>query len=541
MNFNLSRYFNYQSRRLARWLLLVVWALTLPLTLTKPVMMDDVTYLDVAQNIVQQPIHPSHLLLRDNTTPSYDINQPYFLFYQFAAVIKLSGLNELALHGVIAIWSLIAIFGCYRLLRIFIPRSALLFTVIFAWSPWFLPGQNLMTDVPLVALWLWVAAWLCDLRPPNIRRDLGLAIGCGLAILTKYTALVLLPLLLIDYLLRRQWRRWWVMAIPLIMIAGWSVFNLIDYGQIHLLHRSTGGSYTGWYQMFFGSLIIIGCVFPLGAMWPLWAIPSKIKTAIWAATIIIAIGLGVDQATILQHDWAHLIIRTLGLAIGGITLASSIWVVLDSWRRAGSDLNRQRQWIILATWLLGTLGFIVYLAPFPAVRHILLIMPIFIIIVGTGVDRLITKQWLLVGIVLTIGLGVLLAVSDWQWGNVNRVYAQRLAAEYRGAATVWTVGRRGWQWYGPKFGLRLYHAGQDQPKSGDYFIVPSETVNPQTAWIGITPPKLISSFTVKASPWLTLRTMTPDGNWGLYVSFIKYTPWTISRAPREIFSVYRFP
>ena len=188
--------------------------------LTKAVHIDDPTYLLIAEALVADPLRPlsAELILSGAPIQAFSTNQPPLLLYVYAASMALFGPSLVLLHAVMAIFSGAAIFFFYRLAERFCPDAASALTATFALGAAFLPSQNLMTDVPLLALWLAFFSMLCAaLAPgePGASSRLWAAGGlAAAACLVKYTSLVLLPLLLLPVLLRRERRAWWAAAIP---------------------------------------------------------------------------------------------------------------------------------------------------------------------------------------------------------------------------------------------------------------------------------------------------------------------------------------
>jgi 4-amino-4-deoxy-L-arabinose transferase-like glycosyltransferase len=64
------------------------------------------------------------------------------------------GKSEPALHLSFSLFTLLAAFCFFRMVEDVSPSRAGPLTVLFVLGPHLLPGQNLMTDVPMMALWL---------------------------------------------------------------------------------------------------------------------------------------------------------------------------------------------------------------------------------------------------------------------------------------------------------------------------------------------------------------------------------------------------
>ncbi|HEX6941812.1 MAG TPA: glycosyltransferase family 39 protein, partial [Gemmatimonadaceae bacterium] len=217
--------------------LLVVIAVAV--NITKPVHIDDTAYLEIAQAILRDPWRPlsQRMNWADTIEPIFNINQPLLVPYAFATVMLASGSSELALHVFMVIPTMLAIVFFHRLASIAAPCRATWLTGIFALGPAFLPGQNLMTDVPVIACWLIAFALL--LRPGEQRGAkglLGAGGAIGAAVVTKYVSIVLLPIFA-AVVLRRGRSLWVYIAMPIAVLVAWSLFNIADAGAIHLFGR----------------------------------------------------------------------------------------------------------------------------------------------------------------------------------------------------------------------------------------------------------------------------------------------------------------
>ena len=147
-------------------ILLALCVVCAAVNLTKAVHMDDAAYLGIVDAILRDPLHVMSALLNWHNTaePIAEINQPHLFFYLQALVTIVFGRSELAQHLLVTGVTSVAVVLFYRLAVLVAPGRPLLLTALFALGPAFLPGQNLMVDVPLVALWL-LFFWAIFLGP----------------------------------------------------------------------------------------------------------------------------------------------------------------------------------------------------------------------------------------------------------------------------------------------------------------------------------------------------------------------------------------
>src|ERR1039458_10084231 len=110
----------------------------------------------------------------------------------------------------------------------------LLATVIAIFTPAFLVSSTtLMCDVLMLPFWVWALVFweraLANER--SYWKFIGAGALAGLAVLTKYSAITLLPLLFILSILRTRKLGWWWLglAVPVLMLAGYELITARMY------------------------------------------------------------------------------------------------------------------------------------------------------------------------------------------------------------------------------------------------------------------------------------------------------------------------
>lgn len=227
--------------------LLVLWSIVTAYNLLKPYHIDDTVHLEIARWISNHPLHPmSGLVYWDGIKkPIYQLNQPPLYFYLLAFWGGVFGYGAAAMHVLQSLASLCCILLFNRLARVLVGPEALWATAVLVLGPAFIVEQNLMVDVPLLATWLaFFNLLICDIDSPFQSRRYGFAaLACAAALLIKYSSLVLLVILCLSLLLERRRAQAWTMLIPLTTLAAWSLFNVFDYGGVHIASR---GIPQGW-------------------------------------------------------------------------------------------------------------------------------------------------------------------------------------------------------------------------------------------------------------------------------------------------------
>ncbi|NLF00634.1 MAG: hypothetical protein GX601_06610 [Anaerolineales bacterium] len=521
--------------------------------LTKAVHIDDTAYLEIAQAILRDPLHAMSAEINWDFTarPIWTTNQPHLVMALYALVMGAFGPSELALHALMAVFTALAIVFFYRLALRVASDHALLLTALFALGPAFLPAQNLMTDIPAMALWL-IAFWAiftADPARPAPRYALA-ALVIGLACLAKYPTLALLPVFALTLLIRKHARALWTLLIPLAVLAAWSALNYYDYGGFHMLQRVEGGATRLDIETI--SRQALEWTATLGAVAPsvlgFWVSHPRKRTRI----IVAAVGVvaGVLMATVISPPvpWeSYAPYWGVFMGLGALALGLVVRSIADGLARprALQQPGVAQDTLILTLWILAAAGFIILWTPFMAARHVLLALPPILLLLGRHAARLGVRPgapglaW--GGLALTALLGLTLAVSDYGYAHIYRVYARRIPSELPADARIWYAGHWGWQWYANQAGMQQLDVMRSPLREGDYLVVPLGNCPQIIPTADQTEFELVRQIDVPAGPSTWLRTMTAQPWGGLYAAtLVNYgPPWHFSTKPLETFLIYR--
>jgi 4-amino-4-deoxy-L-arabinose transferase-like glycosyltransferase len=277
-------------------------------------------------------------------------NPPLFS-YILAGAASLFGWNEIVLHLACLAVAFAAAAGIYSLAQMWCARP-LLATVIAMVTPAFLVSSTtLMCDVPMLAFWIWaLVLWERALGKEQSRwQFLGAGALAGLAVLTKYSAITLLPLLFGLSLLRTGKLGWWWLAglaVPLFMLAGYELITTRMYGRglfsaaVHYAHTTHIEFPGGW-----KASGIIGLAFAGGSLLPLlFFAPFLWRPKTWLAGGVVILGMwlalfplwdnlglatnGTDPQRI-KH-WYYLL-QVVLLTAGGLHVL--LLAAAETWRR----------------------------------------------------------------------------------------------------------------------------------------------------------------------------------------------------------------
>jgi len=545
----------FEPGRDARGLGLVVAVVVgvLALFVGKAFTIDDPLALWLAQHLMLDPVDFFGFEVNwySSAMPMYEVTRnPPLVGYYIAGAASLFGFREVALH-VAFLAPAAAVAACtWWLARRFsdAPVAAALLGLL---TPVFLVSStNVMCDTLMLAFWC--ASLSCWIRGLDSGRFGWLLAGAGLAgiaALTKYFAIALLPLLAVYALLRVRRPGLWLAALlapcALILAYEWAtrsmygvglVMDAVGFVDAYKQERGPGVLH----QAFVGGVFAGGCLLPALFLAPfLWSraalaggcIAFLVGAAFWSA---IGPGLGVDFPHHPETPWV-LVAQVLLLFLGGVSALGL--AAADLWRRRDADS------VLLALWLLGTFAFAAFVNWVDNGRSNLPMAPVFGILVvrrlaaragGVGVPgfRLDLRQWLAIAPAVAVAFAVTWA--DYRWANQVRASAERVASTYTGGdRNVYFLGNWGFQWYMEAGGATAMDVSRHRIRPGDLLILPSNNTN-----FRIPPRGTVNLVERIDSPEpANLRTMSLGMGAGFYASNIGPMPFAFGPAFPDVIRV----
>jgi 4-amino-4-deoxy-L-arabinose transferase-like glycosyltransferase len=452
----------------------MILGLTVPF-LNKPFHIDDTFVLSVSSSILKDYWDPfsgqidwfgTEIQVWKATT------NPPLLSYYLAPIALFSDYSEIALHVAMLPYFLILALGMHSLARRF--TSSGYWPVLFLMtSVAVVVSGNVMRDVPGtglavagVAAFIWGSdhqqkRWLC----------LGVLL-VGLAVLTKYSAAVVLPVMALYVLFRRKPKQIAWLTLAGILLGGWCLHNWLVYGQAHILYlflegRSGGGIV--WQDKLFGALAVLGStclLFPA----LIFRTAQRRHWLLMGITVVLAFlaGWGVMIFYEPELDCEYL----FWIAGGAIVLSIP---VIGAVRLGGVRLDS----CFLVAWCVGVIWFSVFMVPFQAVRHLLPALPPLILLgfrylgasripraMRTMLTLLLLTQALLAGVV---------QLADYEYAASYRSFAEDVSEERASSDTrMWYVGHWGWMFYAERAGFRQLHRDGPFPEPGDLLLWPEK-------------------------------------------------------------------
>lgn len=512
--------------------LFALWSIVTALNLFKPVHIDDTAYLETARHIAAHPLHPmsGSLNWEGARDPIHKATMPHLFLYLLAAVMKIFGESEVALHALVALFS----GGCILLYHAIAVRlkvaQPLLLTALCFVSPAFIPSQNIMLEVPLLfSCLLFFYGIFSESRGGRVLSGAAAAAAC----LTKYNGAFLVPVLAIEILRRRRYKELLILLVPVAALGLWSLFNYWDYGGIHLLSTSQHPNKLALFERV--GLRSLEWILTLGAVAPFaLLLLAKVGRNRWVqrgGIAVAAVLLGLFAYFFYLRDEKSLYegLRAVDVTIGFVLFCTLAVMIYREFKA------RSSQGITLALWSGAALLIICLISPFMAVRHLLNFIPAFLLLVGRQFLPHAGRKLQFATLALSIFMGVGLGMEDWHYAAAFPEAATALSKTPHPNQTVWFAGHWGWQWYAAKAGLKQLDAANPAFNAGDTLIIAKVDVGQLPHNLGhyLDPPQTVAK---PAGLLEAIRTVGPSSNY--YSCSLDRIPWSVSFKPLTQFQIY---
>jgi hypothetical protein len=364
------------------------------------------------------------------------------------------------------------------------------------------------------------------------------------AVMCKYPALQLVPLLAVVALHRRNWPiQILALLMPVLAVVGFQWLSRRVYGSDYV-GVATSYAANQWVehlktilpQLLVGLAFVGGSALPAGlailaTSRPRWLIVWLVgMIALFVAVKLLPSLMpfnagGESRRAALSVQFA--ILASIGVAIIFATLGSIV-------------RQRPRSSLLLVLWIIGVFIFATMVNWTINVRSLLPLLPSAPInaaghVVLTGLRltpaRILTlASWL----VLSSAIAIAAATADVSMARASRRAAEIIHQRARGyPGTIWFCGHWGFQWYMEQNGARAFDPDQEIP-AGGLVIIPSNNSNLLTFPQGMLRPRDL--ITLETFPWLSTQNAKTGA--GFYSSLAGPLPFAFGPAAQEQFRVY---
>lgn len=452
-----DRQFSFATRRDLVLLIALTFALHLPF-IGQAFHLDDVQYLDIAQNVYQNPFFPLDLesAFEGHHVSLWAHSHPPLNSYIIAGLLLFHGRlpSEMFLHSAYLFFPILVAVSFYFLARQFV-RHALLASALLVTNPTLIVcTHTLMADVPLLALWLCgTALFTQGVERNNDALLFGAAIPITAACFYAYQGFALIPLLGFYALSRKrlQGREALVLGLPILLMTGWQFSGYlhrgVTYASAMLEFIGANGAWLGTTRARTAMANLIhlgGTILPFPFIF--WTMARRWKgAAAWVGLT----GGGIVAAQFADYTWTEKTFLAFCFA-GGITAA--LWIV-DRGIRSCCVHGWTTGDVFLCLWALGILTASVAVFSSGSARYLLpALPPLLLLLIRTDEQRSLPFRQLRLFyaslFVVQLLLGVVLAKSDYEFAGAGRRAVRDFEAHYRqGEKPFLFSGEWGFRYY----------------------------------------------------------------------------------------------
>jgi len=531
------------------WTLILVTVVTLAPFLTKPFNIDDPLFIWAANQIQSQPGNPYGFNVNwfSFSQPMWAATQnPPLMSYYLALAAGIFGWDEIGLHFACLLPVVAAVLGTYRLAKSFCrwPLFAALAT-LFA-PGFFLSSTTVMSDVSMLAFWVWaIIFWTEGVTQNSFWKLPAAATLTALAVLTKYNGICLIPLLAAyGWLEKRTIGRWaFFLIIPVAALCIHEWWTLQLYGHPHFF---ASDQYAKSAQISHRISKLVSALNTLTFTGGCFAAALFCSPFLWRKRVLLLFTAGAALFValaladgMLSKNFAWLAgsnrvgaeIQILFWSVGGVCVLAL--AVADVWQK-----REPRSWL-LALWVFGTFGFTALIYWMVNGRALLPMAPAVAILIARRLEQ--NRPALPAGINFSLtacaALSLLAARADFQLASTARNSAEQICAKYAASpGRVWFEGHWGFQYYMQSCGAWPLDFRSPVAAAGDILIIPSENSNlrlPEAKKA-----TLLEVFNMPAYPWFATHNRAIGA--GFYSSGWGPLPFAFGHVPPENVFVYEF-
>ena len=471
-------------------LLSLATILALFLFLNKAFHIDDPLFIWTAQHIRQNPINFYDFDVNwygNKMRASEVIKNPPIASYYIALVTSVVGWGEHGLHLAFLVPAIAAILGCYVLARYYCTRPALAALGVLFTPAFLVSSSTIMCDTMMLAFWVWALVfWQKGIHSDRFGFLLLAGLLAGICALTKYFGVCLLPLMLVDGILKKRTIGLWVAAlfVPVAFVGGYEWHSRVLYG--HGLFFDAAGYATEFGRSNLLIYALIGLAFTGGC----------ILTPICYSHLIYnrwTIGAGLVAGTVL----AFLLVKAPplrltreissdNLSLAATQLAAFAIVGVGALSLCAIDLwqKRDANSVVLFLWVVGTFVFAAFLNWTTNARSVLPMVPAVSFLLMRRIDSRFGPAsrhfeprlfWLLLP---AAAAAFFVTHADAWLANSARSAAYLLHEKTKkDFAKVWFEGHWGFQYYMELLGATPLDMKSSMLYTGEQLVVPSNSPN----------------------------------------------------------------
>jgi len=478
----------------------------------KPVRIDDTFYIFFAQQIALYPFDPAGFELHWFEWPMHASDQlaPPLLIYWLGGAAKLFGAEPVLWKLSLLPFALLLVFSLHALCRRFTPGIEMPLVCFIALSPAFLPGFNLMLDVPVESLiFAALATFMLASDRSCIRLTALAGMLAGLAMLTKYTGVIAPAAILLYALFFGRIRlAFLACALSAAIFLGWEFVTYLMYGRSQFLFTLFNAFTEPWDKLQLAEALLktlgaihVGIVLLILVAW---------AASGWLLATIAALALA-GFGMIAWQPAQDVAFTMFGIAAAMAIVAACLKLLQPAgqgqwWH---SLWRERRQECFLVGLLLLELAAYFAISPFGAVRRLMGLVVISTLVAGrlatTGAPSTMSSRALWGAAIFNVIMGLGFYGLDFREAQAFKHGVDRteaVIASHAPQATAWYLGRWDFQFHAERKGMRPLVPEHSQVRAGDWIVVPDQASASAIA-AGADEVELVDTITIDDSLRLT--------------------------------------
>ncbi len=552
-------------------IILFVLLLTLPFA-NKAVHIDDTVFLYISSQVTKEPLKPYSFNLEWSTLSGLatHITDPPLVSYYAAMIMALFGNSKLVLHISYVIFPLLAGISMYYLSKKFTQKPLYPALFLITSTSFVVMSHSFMLDVPFLAIFLAsLVFYMYGVDSKNNYLILMGAIFCGLAFLTKYSGLILLPILAIYSFLKKNPKSLLYLSIPVTIILAWNLYTFKLYGIPHTLQIFY--YMLGSQSYFLPKSVLVrlitnftyiggASIFPLMLIYPFFLDKNNRLYSF----IILAFAL-VSSAILYfvsaDFSYRYTIPQLALFAFFPFSFFFFIFVIARHYVYAPAVLlktsgvnglnkllhavkTKYSNDIFLLLWFMIGFLFNSTIAGGAARYSTILIPPLMIMYFEVIKRRKLLSakkiyNFVVLASVLNLVSAYAVSYADFELAGTYRDFAEYLSNSEVGGVKdkVWFVGYLGFQYYMEQKGYTALGLNDNSPKKGD-FIIKARMPSPR-AFSPLLRERIILVETKSYGSNFPLRIHNAKARAGFYTYGGGFLPYSFSNANLEDFEIYK--
>ncbi len=466
------------------WVILFAVVVNLPFV-NQPYHMDDGVFLLIARNVQHNPWFPQDFPFLFEGLYASDLasgEHAWPLTSSVAALISLlGGYREVWLHLGFLLFPVLLAWGMYSLSTDLTLHPALATVTLLMLPVVAVLSHTLMTDIPLLALWLTaVVLFRRGLSSGSAVLLWTGALAAALACAVTYSGLCVVVLLMLYALLRRKPAA--ALVIVLVPVAALALLFSAHY--LHY-HRFTPAmlvdAYLSAKRVLSPELVSeksIYVVLALGAVTvsPLFAALSngyRVNLGILAA----AIGFGVTLPQCSGYSPAQKSLFILFCWAGLCLLVRVVGQLLRGFRELREQFEHNVESLFLGMWVLGVVIFCIPVHMTGSARHLLPVMPPLVLILFRHIEKTwghLARPLAVANLALCTVTASGLSLADYEFATIYRDFGDEISrSPLRQSRKTWFTGEWGFRAYLEQAGGQELGRRDARTRPGDLLIVPT--------------------------------------------------------------------